>query len=107
MPLLELFYFASGEIDMAIEQTPSGGNEVRHKVGHVPMGTKWSYAIGLSGNTISLALDGGAPVTWTMPSSFDREGMYFKAGNYDQTAGGSASVGALVHFYALDVGHSP
>jgi hypothetical protein len=106
-PLLELFYFATGEIDMAIEQTPSGGNEVRHPVGTVPLGTQWSYVIGLSSDTISLVLNGGSAQTWTMSSTFNQEGMYFKAGDYDQSAGSSSTVGAKVQFYALKVFHGP
>lgn len=104
-PLLELFYYSSGKIEMAIEQTPAGGNEILYPVGTVPLGTKWSYVIGLSGNTISFALNGGAAQTWTMSSTFDQEGMYFKAGDYDQSVGSSATVGAKVQFYALKVVH--
>jgi len=106
-PLLELFYRSTGAIVLAIEQTPAGGNEVQHTVGNAPLGTKWSYVIGLTGNTISLTLDGGAPQTFAMSSTFDQENMYFKAGDYDQSAGSSSTVGAEVHFYALKVVHGP
>jgi hypothetical protein len=106
-PLLELFYHSDGTIEMAIEQTPAGGNEVPYTVGHVPLGTQWSYVIGLAGNTISLALNGGAAQTWAMSTTFDQEGMYFKAGDYDQSVGTSATVGAKVQFYALQIAHGP
>ncbi len=106
-PLLELFYFATGDIELGIEQTPAGGNEVNHPVGNVPLGTKWSYVIGLSGNTITLGIDGGAVQTFAMSSTFDQEGMYFKAGDYDQSVGTSATVGAKVQFYSLEVFHGP
>jgi hypothetical protein len=33
--------------------------------------------------------------------------MYFKAGDYDQSAGSSSTVGAKVQFYALSVVHKP
>jgi hypothetical protein len=109
-PLLELFYYANGNIALAIEDGPSG-NQTPHQVGNVPVGTQWSYVIGLtgnaSGNTISLVLGGGSPKTWPMPSGFDQENMYFKAGDYDQSAGGSSTVGAKVQFYALSVVHGP
>ena len=104
-PLLELFYYSSGKIEMAIEQTPAGDNEIPYPVGNVPLGTPWSYVIGLSGNTISLVLDGGSSQTWQMSSTFDDEGMYFKAGDYDQSVGTSATVGAKVQFYALKIEH--
>jgi hypothetical protein len=106
-PLLELFYFATGAIVLAIEQTPAGGNEVMHPVGNVAVGTKWSYEIGLTGNAISLIIDGGTKQTFAMSSTFNQEGMYFKAGDYDQSVGSSSTVGAKVQFYALKIFHGP
>jgi hypothetical protein len=106
-PLLELFYHANGAIVIGIEQTPAGGNEVLTPVGNVPLGTKWSYVIGLSGNAITLSIDGGATQSFTMSNTFNQEGMYFKAGDYDQSNGASATVGAKVSFYALNVFHGP
>ena len=105
-PLLELFYYSNGNIEIGIEQTPAGGNEVLYYVGNVPLGTKWSYVIGLSNSTISLVINGGATQTWTASSTFNGYGMYFKAGDYDQTSGSSSSVGAKVEFYALNISHS-
>ncbi len=98
-PLLELFYANDGEISIGIEESPAGGNETRTNITKVPVGTKWSYVIALSGNKITLQVN-EVTRTFTMPSSFDREGMYFKAGNYDQSSG-SGSAAAIVHFYAL------
>src|SRR5215475_7651638 len=77
-PLLELFYYSNGDIKMGIEQTPAGGNEVLYQVTNFPLGTKWSYTIGLSGATISLSIDGGTARTWTASSTFNGYGMYFK-----------------------------
>lgn len=107
-PLLELFYYSNGNIEMAIEQTPAGGNEVEHLAGNVPLGTKWSYVISLSGgNQIGLVINGGTKKTWTMSSSFTSQyHMYFKAGDYDQSSGSSSTVGARVQFYALNFSHS-
>ena len=105
-PLLELFYYSSGTIKIGIEQTPAGGNEILYTVGSVPLGSKWSYVIGLSGSTISLVINGGGTQTWTASSTFNGYGMYFKAGDYDQTSGSSSSVGARVGFYALAIHHA-
>jgi hypothetical protein len=105
-PLLELFYYANGDLKMGIEQTPAGGNEVLYTVGNVPVGTQFSYVIGLSGSTISLVLNNGAKKTWTASSTFNGYGMYFKAGDYDQSTGSSSSVGAKVAFYSLSIHHS-
>jgi hypothetical protein len=106
-PLLELFYFTTGAIVMAIEQTPAGGNEIQYPAGNVALGTPWSYIIGLAGETISLTINGGAAQTWTMSSTFDEEGMYFKAGDYDQSVGADGTIGAKVQFYALQIFHGP
>jgi hypothetical protein len=104
-PVLELFYAATGEIVAAIEQSPGGGDSALNTVGHVPLGTKWSYEIGLSGNTITVVIDGGATQTFAMSPSFDQETMYFKAGDYDQSVGSCSTLGARVQFYALKIFH--
>jgi hypothetical protein len=54
-----------------------------------------------------LSINGGAAQTFAMSSTFDQEGMYFKSGDYDQTVGTSATVGAKVQFYSLQVFHGP
>ena len=97
-PLLELYYASDGQISLGIEDSPAGGQKT-YDIAKVPVGTKWSYVIGLSGSTISLKVN-LLTRTFTMPSSFAKEGMYFKAGNYDQSSGGE-SAAAIVHFYAL------
>jgi hypothetical protein len=61
--------------------------------------------IGLSGNKISLTLN-GTTKTWQENSSFNGQTYYFKAGDYDQSSGSSSTVGAQVQFYALGVNHS-
>ncbi len=105
-PLLELYYHSNGDIVLGIEDSPSG-NQTSHPITNVPLGTMFSYSIQLTGNgTITLAID-GTPSTFPMPSSFNGYGMYFKAGDYDQTAGSDATVGATVKFYALKVSHGP
>jgi hypothetical protein len=106
-PLLELFYYSSGKITVGIEQTPAGGNEVETPVGNASAGTPWSYVIGLSGNAITIGIDGAAPQPFTMSSTFNQENMYFKAGDYDQSTGSSATTGAKVQFYALAIVHAP
>lgn len=123
-PLVELYYFATGgpggrlfpstldgKIVMTIESSPNGGDEVYETVAAAPLGTKWSYVISLIGTgakaVIGLSINGGTTMTWPMPASFADEGMYFKAGDYDQTQVGKASAGASVSFYALQISHGP
>lgn len=103
-PLLELYYYATGAIELGIENDPTGG-QTSHAITNVPLGTSFTYGIGLAGDgTITLTIDGAA-TTFAMPSGFDGYGQYFKAGDYDQTAGTDATVGAQVKFYALAVSH--
>ena len=105
-PLLELYYYSNGNIKLGIEDNPSG-NQTSYDIANVSIGTKFSYIIQLTGDgTITLALN-GVTNTFAMPSSFIGYGEYFKAGNYDQSAGSDASVGATVKFYALQVAHQP
>jgi hypothetical protein len=106
-PLLELFYYKNGDIALFLEQTPAGGNGVTHTVANVKLGTKWSYSIDLNGNhDIALTIN-SATTHFTEPSAFDGYKMYFKAGDYDQSAGSSSKIGARVHFYALSFSHTP
>ncbi len=105
-PLLELYYYANGDIKLGIEKDPSGG-QTSYPIANVPLGTRFSYVIQLLGDgTLVLTLDGIAH-TFTMPTAFGGYGEYFKAGNYDQSSGTDPNVGAVVKFYALSVTHSP
>jgi len=103
-PLVELYYEASGAIELGIENDPTGG-QTSHAIANVPLGTELSYTLQLTGDgTISLTID-GATSTFVMPAAFAGYGQYFKAGDYDQSAGTDATVGAIVKFYALHVTH--
>jgi hypothetical protein len=105
-PLLELYYYSNGDIKLGIEDSPSG-SQTSHNITNIPLGTKFSYTIQLTGDgTIALVLN-GTTYTFTMPPSFIGYGEYFKAGNYDQSVGNDPTVGAMVKFYALQVTHQP
>lgn len=105
-PLLELYYYSSGDLTLGIEASPSG-SQTAHSITNVPLGTPFSYTIQLTGDGTITLLINGASWSFTMPTSFDGYGEYFKAGDYDQTAGADASVGATVKFYSLRVSHTP
>jgi hypothetical protein len=106
-PLVELYYYASGDVQLGIENDPTAGGQTSHAITNVPLGTKLSYAIELTGaGVITLTLDGQS-WTFAMPATFDGYGEYFKAGDYDQSAGTDGTVGATVKFYALHVTHQP
>jgi hypothetical protein len=103
-PLIELYYHSNGDIVAGVENDPSGG-QTTHTVGHVAVGTKWSYTIGVSGgNTIDLTVN-GSTTHYAIPSAFDPYKQYFKAGSYNQSSSSSTTNGARVAFYALTVAH--
>jgi hypothetical protein len=103
-PLVELYYFNNGNIVLGTEDSPAGG-QVQHVVGHVPVGTQWSYTIAVTGgNTVVLTVN-GKTTKYAIPSSFDAYHMYFKAGSYNQSSSNSTTNGARVAFYALTVHH--
>jgi hypothetical protein len=103
-PLAELYYYASGAIELGIEDDLTGG-QTAHAIASVPLGTMFTYTLQLTGDgTISLAVD-GTTTTFTMPAAFAGYGQYFKAGDYDQSVGSDATVGATVKFYALSAAH--
>ncbi|NUR30970.1 MAG: polysaccharide lyase family 7 protein [Catenulispora sp.] len=103
-PLVELYYDHDGTITLGTENSPSGG-QTSHTIGHVPVGTTWSYTISVSGgNTVNLTVN-GKTTHYSIPSSFDAYHMYFKAGSYNQSSSNSTTNGARVAFYALTVHH--
>jgi hypothetical protein len=102
-PLLELQCTTSGNIQLFLETSPSGGG-ASHFITNVPLGTKFDYMIKLVGNTITIMAN-GVTQTFAMDSSYNSEDFYFKAGAYLQTTGSSSTLGAHVSFYALKVTH--
>ncbi len=106
-PLLELFYYANGNLALGLESGPAGSEGTPTILTSVPLGTKLTYSIELTGSgAITITIDGKA-YPFTMPASFNGYGMYFKAGDYDQSVGTDATVGATVKFHALQVSHTP
>jgi hypothetical protein len=109
-PLLELYYHANGDVVVGIEASPSGGSQTDTTLGNVPLGTRFTYVIALTGDgtgngTIAITVN-GSQQTFPMPSGFVGYGEYFKAGDYDQSAGTDPTVGATVKFFALSVSHA-
>lgn len=99
-PLIELFYTSSGDISAGVEQCLAGGCETRTTVGHVAVGTEFSYVINYSHDKLSVSINGGPPQSLSSPIL--GVGGYFKAGDY-----GQSPTNASVSFYALNVTHGP
>jgi hypothetical protein len=103
-PLVELYYHSNGDIYLGTEDSPSGGQTL-HYITNVALGVHWTYVINVSGSTINLTVN-GSETHYSIPSSFDAYDMYFKAGDYNQSASSSTTNGAKVKFYSLTVSHS-
>lgn len=98
-PLIQLFYDSSGNIQAGVEQTTTGGNEVRTQIANVPVGIPPSYEINYSNDILSVTVDGGNPVQL---STYSLTGLpvYFKAGGYGQTTSPDD-----LHFFDLRITH--
>jgi len=97
-PVCELFYNNNGDINIGVEQTRAGGNEVRTFLGNVPVGTQFSYELEYSSNLLKVAINGSFQTLNTF--QLDAPRSYFKAGDYGQHPEPSD-----VHFFALTIQH--
>lgn len=104
-PLLELYAYANGNVVLGLETSPAG-SQTATTLANVALGTRFSYVIELTGLSLTVTINGAAS-TFAIPASFVGYGEYFKAGDYDQTAGTDPTVGATVKFYTLSVSHGP
>ena len=108
-PLCELQFNANGNVTLFVESSNQGGQGgPTYQVAYVGVGNQFSYSISLEGTTISVSVN-GTTITAPLPSSFDGEEFFFKAGNYDQSAvNGTPSTAngeTVVKFYALNIFH--
>jgi hypothetical protein len=106
-PLCELQYSSSGAVKLFLENTNQGGSSTTTTITTVPLGTRFSYQLKLSGKTITVKVN-STTKTFTMDDSFVGEKFYFKAGNYDQTATQGTpqtTDGTVVKFYTLKITH--
>jgi hypothetical protein len=111
LPLIELFYTNAGLLEYGLESGPNGSEGSPKSLGvTVPLGTKFSYVLSLVGSGASAKLSvsiNGKASQLSFPSSWGPYPMYFKAGDYDQTAGSSTTLGARVEFYGVNIFHGP
>jgi hypothetical protein len=97
-PVCELFYNSNGDINIGVEQTRAGGDEIRTYLGTIPVGTQFSYEIEFNANVLKVAINGSFRTLSTY--SLDAPQSYFKAGTYGQHPTASD-----VHFLALTIEH--
>jgi hypothetical protein len=101
-PLCELYYGSSGTLQLGVEATASGGDEVDTTVGSVPVGTKFSYVLSFTKGVLSVSINGASAKTFKVGSTFTSSFQYyFKAGDYGQGSGADS-----VSFYGIHTSHS-
>lgn len=98
-PVCELYYKDNGDLVMGVEQTRSGGNQIRTLVGNVPLKTAFSYEIRYESGELSVQIDDGGFQTLSTYELDDPE-SYFKVGNYLQ-----GSEPSELHFYDISIRH--
>jgi hypothetical protein len=106
-PLCELQVTSKGVVQLLLEKTNQGGSSTMNTIASASLGTKFTYQMKLSGTKITITINGTSK-SFTMPSSFNGEKFYFKAGDYDQSAvsGTPKTTDAtIVKFYALKISH--
>ena len=97
-PVCELFYNNNGDLNIGVEQTRAGGNEIRTYLGNVPVGQQFTYEIEYYQNQLKVAINGTFHTLSTY--SLDAPPSYFKAGAYGQHPELSD-----IHFLALTIQH--
>ena len=106
-PLCELQVTSKGGVQLLIEQTNEGADAKIKDITTVSLGTKFKYELELSDKTITVKAN-NVTKTYSLPSSFDGESFYFKAGDYDQSASEGkplTTVDTIVRFYDLSIEH--
>jgi hypothetical protein len=93
------FYADNGDIEMGVEQTRAGINDIRTTIGNIPSGVRFTYEIRYENAVLQVSLNGGS---LQILSTYQLENppSYFKVGNYLQ--GSSPSE---VHFYSISTVH--
>jgi Alginate lyase len=83
-PLAQIFYDSTGLIQVGVEQTTAGDDEIPTPIATVPVGTPFSYTLNYINNQLSISVNGATPVTL---DTYTLGGLpvYFKAGAYGQT----------------------
>jgi hypothetical protein len=98
-PLIELFYSSTGALFAGVEQTLAGGNEIETQLGTIPVGQRFTYALDLSHNVLTVTVNGKAT---QIPNPFPANlAYYFKAGDYGQ----GTPPGDNVQFFGINVVH--
>jgi hypothetical protein len=107
LPLLELAYKGTGQLEAEILPTLSATTQTDSIVGSgIGLGTCFAYSIVTTSDALlTISINGKTQYSQTVDSSWQAATFYFKAGDYVQENTGSSTDGAAVSFYALSVAH--
>ncbi|MDB5887612.1 MAG: alginate lyase 2, partial [Rhodocyclales bacterium] len=99
-----LYYETNGALTVGVNGSPTA-SQTETGIGTVAEGTKISNQIDESAKTQKVNINGVSKYTKAIPTGFTDYGMYFKAGDYNQTTSYSASTGTKDKIYALSISH--
>ena len=100
-PVAELYYSGSGQLTFGVGQTKEGGDQIRHDLVKIPVGTKFSYTIAYEGDVLYVEIEGKRyPSSGGFSNKLGALDSYFKAGNYVQGDGASE-----LHFFGIKTEH--
>ncbi|MDB5802244.1 MAG: Alginate lyase 2 [Rhodocyclales bacterium] len=103
-PLMELYYETNGNMKVGLNGSPTAG-QTETSIATVAVNTKFTYQITVAAKTVKVYINGSQVYSKAVPSGFTDYGMYFKAGDYNQTTSYSASTGTKDKFYTLSLSH--
>ncbi|MDB5802245.1 MAG: Alginate lyase 2 [Rhodocyclales bacterium] len=103
-PLMELYYETNGALTVGVNGSPTAG-QTETGIGTIAVGTKFTYQIKVSAKTLTVYINGVSKYSKAIPTGFTDYGMYFKAGDYNQTTSYTASTGTKDKIYSLTISH--
>jgi secreted protein with Ig-like and vWFA domain len=97
----------TGILVAQVRPTPSSTSNVNYTIAtNIKLGAQFSYRIQLQADlTLSVQVNGVTAYSAPIDSSWQTQGLYFKAGAYVQDNVGLSTEGGRVAFYALSVSH--
>lgn len=108
-PPLVLLQFNDGDVEGLVKLFSASSANATYPLGHVGLGNAIQYRIEMRDGVVTMTVNGvtqSVDVFQTDPN-WANQTFYFKAGNYCMDHDGTASEGAKVRFFRLNVQHGP
>lgn len=100
-PVAELYYDASGDLYIGVEQSIDGGDSVFTKVGTISTLATFTWELSYSNNNLTFSLHDGDTQSFET-SQLDNPDSYFKFGNYNQ----GTNKQSIIDVYSVNVVHN-